>query len=246
MNHSQLPEMSKRPRLIVRIGGMGNRVFGTDGSWKINENPAELQAAAKLACGEVLSQVELALSEIWRDEQLVHYPCDKHGPNRFITHWLSLVFGSRNRWNRNCPEFWHSVFQDVPPEVQVLTGHEIGSDQLIESVAAERSKHNEGQVAYSFKYIKPGSRDQTSDDGCELLSIGVAPEKPPVIKETIDSKQPISRQDAAQWSRVTRQRALAFRAQSDALRHHSDLLLAIWDPHAEAKPGGAAESVEIA
>ncbi|MEQ1750925.1 MAG: hypothetical protein ABL974_15965, partial [Prosthecobacter sp.] len=73
------------------------------------------------------------------------------------------------------------------------------------------------------------------------LGVGDMPPKLP------DTDAPVlARQDAQVRAGIARQRAYAFRAQGEALRHHSDVLLAIWDPDTEGKAGGTTETVAAA
>ena len=43
----------------------------------------------------------------------------------------------------------------------------------------------------------------------------------------------LTREEAREHATIARRRAYAYRAQSEALRHHCDVLLAIWDPNVE-------------
>jgi hypothetical protein len=120
--------------------------------------------------------------------------------------------------------------------IQVLTGGEIGGDTLIVETALDRGKEEHTSIAYEYLRVAP----EKPSDILSGLGVGSKPERPP------SNPEPLDRERATSNSRVSRQRAYAFRAQSEALRHHSDILLAVLDPDAEGKAGGTFESMSEA
>ena len=124
--------------------------------------------------------------------------------------------------------------------MQVLTGEEIGGDSIIRDSALDQGRDDARGADYTHLRIAPKAPQDAPSDG---LGVGAPPEKRRDLECRKATGDPLPREDAAALSRIREGRATAYRAQSEALRHHSDLLLAIWDPDTIGKPGGTLESV---
>jgi hypothetical protein len=235
-----------KPRLILRLGGLGNRKFGTANG--IGESSQALEAAAGRACGEVLAEVERILVAIHAGElsvEMHHWP---EQPPKWKTHWLALLFGKCDRWEREqlCGTD-AAVFSQEKPCLTVLTGGAEGGDAMIRDLALARAAGPEAKMACEHLRIVPEAPDAVADG----LGVGANPQRCEDLPAKLNAEgqpvtDPVSRADAEVRARIARQRAYGFRAQSEALRHHSDILLAIWDPDTEGKAGGTSESVAAA
>ncbi|MEQ1748741.1 MAG: hypothetical protein ABL974_04930, partial [Prosthecobacter sp.] len=124
------PSALPLPRLIVRVGGLGNLKFGRDKG--IDDPPEQMRAAAKAACAEVWSELEVILTSILNDDQdhaLGHWP---EPPPRWKTHFLALLFGTADRWEVEARSgLKANVFTLETPLIKVLTGDAHGADDWI-------------------------------------------------------------------------------------------------------------------
>ena len=242
-----------RPQLIVRIGGLGNRHFGRDNG--IDEDPAALHQAAQTACNQVFDAVEKILSDILQDDRGRIFP----HPDAFAPGWngrmariLGGLFGTSDRWHHSARAGTSAAVFDrtKPPRITVLTGDASGGDRILRDLAVERQARQVRQP----RHLEYGSQWIVTKDPAEVtdgLGVGSMPAELPEPAITLDARQrPVSppqpRAEAAARAVIARQRAFACRAQSEALRHHSDVLLAIWDPDTEGKAGGTSERVNLA
>ncbi|MCP5516063.1 MAG: hypothetical protein H7A45_02260 [Verrucomicrobiales bacterium] len=232
------------PRLILRLGGIGNRKFGEDGAGRIAEDPQAVIGALGRACEAVLRRIEATLKELHQADQACCLPPQASRCPRWITHHLAGCFGFRDRWERDRAGEPGAVFSPDPPEVQVLTGAAEGGDTLIAETARQRNAARERIVTWKALRIVAEAPDTVPAD--EGLGVGRPTPKDQALGSRLDEGVLLAREDAAKLARIARQRAHAYRAQSEALRHHSDLLLAVWDPDAEGRPGGTSESVALA
>jgi len=231
-----------RPRLILRLGGLGNRNFGSKTG--IDENPAAIEQAAAVACNEVFAEIETILLGILHDEkpenQSIHWP---EAPSRWKTHCLAMLFGARDRWERerrmSSPE---SIFSEDIPKVTVLTGGAEGGDVMIRDAAMARGARLNTPVDFEHLRITCLTPSAVPDG----FGVGENPASPGALKAKVARSELLSRQEAADLAATVRKRSFGFRAQSEALRHHSDILLAVWDSDAEGKAGGTSESVAAA
>lgn len=226
------------PRLVLRLGGLGNRKFGAQNG--ICEESKGIEQAVTVACDTVLASIEKILTKIQRKETeaaATHGGTDPATATNFLSRWfghdpsLSAIGGEL----RGEP-----VFSAEAPLVQVLTGGAAGGDLLIETMALQRSGR-EG-IAYEALRIVPES-PRAEPAG---LGIGSLPKKDETVTARLAADGCLPRAEARALAAVVRGRAYGFRAQSEALRHHSDVLLAIWDADAEGKAGGTSESVAAA
>ncbi|MCP5520954.1 MAG: hypothetical protein H7A46_05345 [Verrucomicrobiales bacterium] len=232
------------PRLILRLGGLGNRKFGTAGDSHIAEDPRALRRSAANAVAGVLHVIEDALAKLHAEDRAARLPEQDPGCSKWITHELAGHFGWRDRWERDRAGECGSVFSDKRPEVQVLTGGAVGGDKLIATTAKLRNCRENRSVVWRTLRVVPAPPGSVPPD--EGLGVGSPAPKDGVLSRKLAEKQPLTRPEAHKLSRISRQRAHAYRAQSEALRHHSDLLLAVWDPDAEGKAGGTSETVALA
>lgn len=227
------------PDLILRLGGLGNRRFG-DANGIVEKRPALLRAA-KNACREVLAELEKIMLEIHQDgppENALHHVPDC--PGWWSTHVPPAVFCKPDRWGwKDRCGHTARVFSNDPPRITVLTGGAEGGDSLIRNASLARNRLNGGTVAYNHLPIAPEDPRLLP----EGLGVGKPAAKRPDLEAKVATKKPLAREDAHELAGIVRRRAFAYRAQSEALRHHSDVLLAIWDPDTEGKAGGTSESV---
>ncbi|MFN9719946.1 MAG: hypothetical protein ACK58L_14695 [Planctomycetota bacterium] len=230
------------PRLVLRVGGLGNRHFGSANG--IAEDPGKISTIISDAVEEILIHTEVTLKSLHQEDQTSR---DHHWPApislwRFWKKIPGLIMHTTDRWGINriretlCP-----VFTRQPPLITLLTGDTFGADTLLETITQKRPP--ECGVEYSRLQIKAEAPEKVSNG----LGIGSIPEKlPEAPVHAAQSLSAITRREAEERAIIARQRAFGFRAQSEALRHHSDILIAIWDPHAEGKAGGTSESVAAA
>jgi hypothetical protein len=229
------------PRLILRLGGLGNRKFGNDNG--IAEAPGPLLEQAKTACEAVLVEVEQALLSIHHDALQPHTAQQGgNNPSWWQTHVLACLFGKPNRWGFQRGGTRQRVFSDKAPLVQLLTDDAEGGDTLIRTTGLARPTDNVGKIDYQYLRVAPVEPTAVPDG----LGVGKPTSKNDAIEKKIKSETPLSRAEAHEQATIARKRAHAYRAQSEALRHHSDILLAIWDPDTEGKAGGTSETVEAA
>lgn len=230
-----------QPRLILRLGGLGNREFGSHGSSGLQDNPAQLTAAAEGACEIVLVEIESVLGKLHTADQ--QRDCVAPPMERACCYWwqsrLGWLFGQADRWGRLRTDPRDSaVFSKSCPLVTVLTGGEPGGDAIIRATAL--SRHRLDVIEYQHFEVKPASPAPGSQNGVAGGGLGIG--TIPVAGKRPEGRLP-TRDEANTLAETARQRAYGFRAQSEALRHHSDILLAIWDPDREGKAGGTLESV---
>lgn len=221
------------PRLVLRLGGLGNRAFGD--AQGITGDAARIQECIRAQIELILNALEDILLELQRkdlDPDAYHWP----QPLSWWKRLLGLLLFNADRWGletlRGQPQ---PVFAADPPLIQLLTGDAQGTDRMLEGCATAR-RDLSGTVAWEVLHVCAVAPQEVSAG----LGIGRIPDRP---LTAATAEQPLSREESATRVLAIRQRAMGFRAQSEALRHHSDLLIAVWDPDAEGKPGGTAESV---
>lgn len=228
------------PRMCLRVGGVGNRMFGEQRG--VREDSAKIEPLLRSACSQVFAQLEQILDFVLADDhtaQPLKWPARPNLWNRSMCRLL----GKSDRWGLDAlrARGHVTVFSTETPWVRVFTGGADGADQLIEAVARDRATSTSGNVSPTHYTIE---RIHIGDPATELageLAVGTLPDK-----YSVPGPAPHDRKDKQRESETARQRAFGFRAQSEALRHHSDLLVAIWDHDTEAKPGGTWETVQRA
>ena len=223
------------PRLCLRLGGVGNRMFGEQRG--IAEDSSKIQLLLQQACQSVLAEIEHILADVLENDRTAQ-PLKWPAAPGLCSRTMCRLLGHSDRWNLDAlrTQKYVTVFSSDPPLLRVLTGAAEGADLLIEDAAQARSASAATQYQIDRICIgPPNSVPATS------LAVGTIPPK-----FSLAGPPPHPRTDKQLEAENARQRAFAFRAQSEALRHHSDLLLAIWDHDTEAKPGGTWETVQLA
>jgi hypothetical protein len=223
---------------VLRLGGLGNRKFGVKNG--ICEEAEGIEKAVTDACVTVLAAIEKILREIQHRETEAAAAHGGSAPAK-ASNFLSRCF-------RHDPSLsalggdlrGEPVFSAEAPLIQVLSGGEAGGDLIIETNALQRSGRD--GIAYEAIRIVPRSPHEEPDG----LGIGSLPKKDDNVTARLANDGCLPRTEARALAAVVRGRAYGFRAQSEALRHHSDILLAIWDSDAEGKAGGTSESVSAA
>lgn len=221
---------------------MGNRYFGPLNG--LDEDAVQLWALAKVACDTVLDEIERALLVIHQDgpeeRELHHWP---EKPGWWWTHGAGRLFGHADRWGleHRCGTPAR-VFDETPPLISLLAGDAEGCDTLIRDAATARRDNLDHPVNYEILRVTP----EAPADVMDGLGVGIPQSKNRKTEDKVKAGKLLPREEARERAAIVRQRSYAYRAQSEALRHHCDLLLAIWDPDAEGKAGGTSESVEAA
>ena len=229
------------PRLCLRIGGVGNRVFGEGRG--ICEESAGIQRCLQEACEQVFGQIETSLASILNDDRTDQPRCWPAAPDVWRRGMCGLL-GSTDRWGLQAlrQRRTATVFGGDCPLVRVLTGGAEGADRLIATVALQREMRIADSGAQTAEYrIEQVRTGAPQADLFHEIAVGTIPEK-----SNTDVTGLVSRDEKRAETAIARQRAYGFRAQSEALRHHSDLLLAIWDDDTEGKAGGTWETVQLA
>lgn len=222
-----------KPRLVLRLGGMGNIRLGRDNG--IAEDGASIAAAAGVAVRQVLARVEQVLAGLHEAEREKYLaPMVNEGRYRVVAAVSGIVFGWADPWRRLSDAGSNvGVFSGDRPLVQVLTGDELGGDIIIKEAALSR---DEAGALAEFAHVRVTPEAPGAVPGG--IGVGKIPDpNGPASGPVVD------RVEARQRAKVSKERAAGFRAQSEALRHHSDLLVAVWDPDTEGKIGGTSESV---
>lgn len=221
------------PRLVLNVAALGNRKFGR--SNKIDVEDAELQKEAASRCREILQEITSIIQSIHLSEKEAAFAPVTRGCSYWLkTRVFGWMFGSKDRWQRTARVGKKaSVFNEEKPLVQLIGGLEPGGDTLIGSVAKELT------CGFTeFRYLPIEATEAGTTPKPDVLSVG---EIPPSWKGSVEDVLP--RADAATRANTQRLRSYGFRAQSQALRHHCDIMLAIWDVDAISKAGGTHESV---
>lgn len=132
-------------------------------------------------------------------------------------------------------------FAEESPELILQSGLADGADQFLveEAFALPETYGSELVLQGIFPFPAahyPNSRDFADPAKAEALAARARQ----IIRldgDYAENDEPTSRR---------RNHHRAYRSQADFLIHHSDLLLAVWDPRAQAKGGGTEESVRKA
>ena len=231
----------QKPRLILRLGGLGNRNFGRESETRIGENPLVLKSSVRKACEGIRRAIDVALVDIHsRDLKRAETdPARGCGSDSWLQKLRNYVSGA-DCWNSL--EFSDSgVFSSDKPEVQLLIGGAKGADRIIAGVA-----QGDSVPGVDWKLVRVEPKSPLDVPWEEGIGVGKPSPRRTKVIEKLSSDEEIDRTEATALTTSIRKRAYAYRAQSEALRHHSDLLLAVWDPDAGGKAGGTVESVESA
>jgi hypothetical protein len=229
------------PRLILRIGGLGNRTFTLVPGGDDAARP-KVDATVK----EVYMQLGEAVRAVYDEERSMTYPSLPGNGWHWWESRLGWFFGKADRWQRQrlatagfCP-----VFADEQPRIEVLTGCAQGGDSLLAQATAWANASG-SPVEWQHRGLVLEHADADAFSGPKQddapYSIGQAP-----ARKNADQKKNGTRAEAVDEAHIAHERAFGFRAQAEALRHHADLLVAIWDVASEGKPGGTRETVELA
>lgn len=217
--------------MILRLGVVGNQYFGWDNGatrgkdWAVDEDPEKIRREVEARCLEVFEAVQACMKSVHIEDQERKFAARQASLVQRVFGWTSCFFGTRRLWNAKTPKDDASAFKADDPELQVLTGLGDGVD----AIAADIARLIKCRVLHVSHLV----------EGVPLLAldVGVLPEKPKLGAE----EQP--REAARGLAGIERERKEVLRAQSAALRHHGDVLMAVWDPDADAKEGGTVESV---
>lgn len=241
------------PRLMLRVGGLGNQCFGRDNgpqhgkTYAIDESPDQLGKAIEHCCEEVLDVIEGALKGVLEADRLNEA---RDGENTFaalaggfwtrLGQWIDRpLFGMTDRWGQfELAGRPATVFSSERPMIQVLTGDAESVDAMLAGLCKRRA---DGRAA-GYEHLQVVCGPFFGGPWCEgkRLAVGEAPERREPNAELLP------REEAAGLAAVRRRRLQAFRNQSGALRHHSDVLLAVWDDDAHSQEAGTRETVQLA
>ena len=236
------------PRLVLRVGGLGNRLFASEQKDGIGEDPGPIKAAARQACLDVFGVIRDEILRVHRAETAAVFPLILN-PVRFG--WEN-VLASLVRFSSD-PDIWQrskragkaaATVSGEKPLIKVLVGVEQGGDAIVAEVVKGLPAAEVDVERVSVVVETEGAPPRATNG--ERFSVGVIPAKPRGREQAASPVRPQQRADARAAVAIARRRAFGFRAQSEALRHHSDLLIAVWDPDAEGRAGGTAESVALA
>ena len=220
-----------KPRMILRLGVVGNQHFGTDNGaargkdWAVDEYPKPMKDEVAARCLEVFEAVRNCLEDIYADDQGRGFPSRQASRFQRFFGWTSFVFGTWRLWDAKERGDDASAFSKHAPRLEVLTGLGEGVDAMA-AVIAEDMDCTVLRVSHLV------------ENGPELaLDVGALPDKPRLGDEI----QP--REVARRFAEIENERKEVLRAQSAAIRHHGDVLLAVWDPDAHVRQAGTVESV---
>lgn len=220
-----------KPRMILRLGVVGNQYFGTDNGaargkdWAVNEKPKPMKDEVAARCREVFEEVLRCMDDIYADDQGREYPASQASFLQKLFGWTSFVFGTWRLWNVKEPGNDASAYSKHAPRLEVLTGLGDGVDEIAADIAS----------SLECEVLRVSHQ---AENGPELaLDVGALPEK---IRPG-DGVLP--REQARVFAGIESERKEVLRAQAVALRHHGDVLMAVWDPDANAKEAGTVESV---
>jgi hypothetical protein len=238
MSNSVTSNAIPPPRLIVRIGVLGNRFLGHASG--IAEDETSMWQAVGTEVEAIFEAVEATLMTLHRNRH--NPPAQENLTPVLQRKWLASLFGQANRWGHDSEIKQHPpVFSDDPPMISLLIGDAEGTDQLVRRLTTMKAAAR-SPVEYQVLGITHDSPDSVATG----LGLGTLSSKDPAVESEGNSNNALTRQEAKQRQRLAKSRIYAFRAQSEALRHHSDLLLAVWDPDLKPKAGGTVETVEAA
>lgn len=238
MCQESAPIPLNRPRLVLRVGVLGNRYFGTACPNGVPGAPEIIGENVVEAAKRVFENIATTLNSELEADRRCRFP-EIDGKLEYQGRLvLAGLFGAWDRWNRLDREGRPAgVYRDVKPLIRIVTGRAKGSDQWLEEAGLSCVK-SISSVEFVSQPVVVGSTD---GHGANAFSVGALP------KKTVDKGiAPMTREKALEQARCARERAVGFRAQAEALQHHSDLLIAAWDPAAESKAGGTVETVAMA
>ncbi len=238
MCQESAPIPLNRPRLVLRVGVLGNRCFGTACPNGVPGNPKNIGENVVEAAKRVFENIATTLNSELEADRRCRFP-EIDGKLEYQGRLvLARLFGAWDRWNRLDREGRPAgVYRDVKPLIRIVTGRAKGSDQWLEEAGLSCVK-SISSVEFVSQPVVVGSTD---GHGANAFSVGALPKK-----TTDKGIAPMTREKALEQARSAGERTVGFRAQAEALQHHSDLLVAAWDPAAESKAGGTVETVALA
>jgi hypothetical protein len=234
------------PRLVLRVAAVGNRRFGTANG--IAEPPEPLEAAASAACTVVLQAIRKAVADIHREEVGADPTPRRTFPSIVSpTHFrwesrVSWLSGKGDMWERRKRENQPAaVFSSERPLITILSGLACGGDSLVKAAALALNRACDPETTIpEFAHVPIVVLEPAEPVPADGFLVGIIPPR------LTGGAAPLERGVARAHAENTRARTLGFRAQSEALRHHADVLIAVWDPDADSKAGGTAETVDLA
>ena len=235
------------PRLVLRVGGLGNRNFDQG-----PQTPTEWEGIIAGEIAAVYGGLAAAVKGVQETDAQQVFTTMAHRDEHWLESRFGWFFGKADRWERSklatagvCP-----AFTPEKPLITVLTGLAKGGDMLLAEAVLDPDLQN-GLVEWQHTGIVVHHADHdpyTGSLNTDLpFSVGTIPARPAsnvADEATLDGAT--QRAKAHALARISSQRAFGFRAQAEALRHHADILVAVWDTVSEGKPGGTRESVEFA
>lgn len=217
--------------MILRLGVVGNQYFGWDNGaargkdWAVDEDPEMIRREVEARCQEVLEAVLHCMDEIHAKDKNHKFPVRK---KKRLQRWFgctSFVFTARSLWDAKKPNELAPTFEPDAPQLQVLTGLGEGVDAIASDIA--KSMH-----CPVLRVSHP-----VEDGPYLVLDSGALPDKPRLDGD-------VQTRDVARgFAGIESERKESLRAQAAALRHHGDVLMAVWDPDANSKQAGTVESV---
>jgi hypothetical protein len=123
-------ELLLSPRLVLRVGTLGNRQFGIRNG--IEDDPARLERAAAAQCREALEAVRGIVAKIHTEEQRSVFPAIERPGLFCFTNFFGWVFGHADWWRRKKLAGQRApAFSDERPLIQILSGLAAGADQMV-------------------------------------------------------------------------------------------------------------------
>ena len=229
------------PRLVLRIGVLGNRFFGDEAHPPLPGDAREMKAALRGAARGVLATICDAMTAVKSEESQATFRPIGSRWRWTLSKIAGGAFDLQDRWRReDLAGKPAGVFRDEVPLMKIHGGQAEGTDKLLEEVALSLQTRLPAVAVRSVPIVvEEGAMKEGSTAPGEAFSVGRIPAKP-------TSGNVATRETALEVSRLAQERARGYRAQAEALRHHSDLLIAAWDPAADGKTGGTAETVAMA
>ncbi|HSI86732.1 MAG: hypothetical protein ACAI35_05640 [Candidatus Methylacidiphilales bacterium] len=243
------PNRIPYPKLVLRVGALGNQRFGIKN--QIEGDPVAISAALKQQIAEVLCVLAQETDDIYCREAGKHFAPVPSGwlyRGRRALGWFFR--GSHDCWRRaELAGKPAPVYSQDKPLISILGGLADGADLMFSEIVKDWNtpKKRAGQhdlVDWEHIPVIVVEEGKTAKKDDNAFVIGTIPAKSP--ESLFTGTGVLARDEAQMKAGIVRRRAYGYRAQSEVLRHHSDLLIAVWDPDTEGKAGGTSESVDLA